>query len=85
MKIEYNVENVMGQTVIWYEENGRRFSFIEDEANPFYQAYLKRDKPQVEHLTEIIPVDVANLHLAEAPASIEATQPDEADLTEGQN
>jgi hypothetical protein len=46
MKKEYNVENVMGQNVIWYEENGRRFSFIEDEANPFYQAYLKRDEAE---------------------------------------
>ena len=46
MKKQYNVENVMGQNVIWYEENGRRISFIEDEANPFYQAYLKRDEAE---------------------------------------
>jgi len=46
MKKEYNVENVMGQNVIWYEEDGRRFSFIEDESNPFYQSYLKRDEAE---------------------------------------
>jgi hypothetical protein len=46
MKKQYNVENVMGQNVIWYEEDGRRISFIEDEANPFYQAYLKRDEAE---------------------------------------
>ena len=42
------------------------------EDNPEYQAWLN-------------PADVANLHLAEVPDTIEATQPDEADLTEGQN
>ena len=26
-----------------------------DEANSDYQAYLNKDKPQVEHLTEIVP------------------------------
>jgi hypothetical protein len=30
-----------------------------DEANSDYQAYLNKDKPQVEHLTEIIPADEA--------------------------
>jgi hypothetical protein len=28
-----------------------------DEANSDYQAYLKRNEPQVEHLTEIVPAD----------------------------
>lgn len=33
-------------------------SFIpKDLANSDYQAYLKRDEPQVEHLTEIVPGD----------------------------
>lgn len=54
MKKQYNIENVMGQEVIWYEENGVRVSFIADESNSDYQAYLKRDEPQVEHLTEIV-------------------------------
>jgi hypothetical protein len=36
----YNTENLMGQEVIWYEENGFRFSFVADPANPDYQAYL---------------------------------------------
>ena len=30
-----------------------------DESNSDYQAYLNKDKPQVEHLTEIIPADEA--------------------------
>jgi hypothetical protein len=33
----------------------------------------------------MLAADVANLHLAEVPATIESTQPDEADLTEGNN
>lgn len=40
MPREYNVEEIMSQTVIWYEENGNRVSFIEDPANSDYQAYL---------------------------------------------
>ena len=31
------------------------------EENPMYQAYLNKDKPQVEHLTEIIPADEAKI------------------------
>jgi hypothetical protein len=50
---QYNVEVFNGETVIWYEENGHRFSFTEDETNSDYQTYLKRDELQVEHLTEI--------------------------------
>jgi hypothetical protein len=53
----YNIDNSMGQEVIWYEEDGVRYSFIADPANSDYQAYLKRDEPQVEHLTEIVPGD----------------------------
>jgi hypothetical protein len=52
MKKEYNIEEVHGSTVIWYEENGVRYSFPADESNSDYQAYLKRDEPQVEHLTD---------------------------------
>ena len=37
---KYNVENVMGQEVVWYEEDGVRVSFITDPANSDYQAYL---------------------------------------------
>ena len=41
-----------GVTTIWYEENGARYSFTDqDPANSDYQAYLNPDK--VEHLTEI--------------------------------
>ena len=50
MKREYTVEE---NGVIWYEENGFRYSFMADPNNSDYQAYLKRDEPQVEHLTEI--------------------------------
>ena len=42
---KYNIDNSLGQEVIWYEENGFRYSFMADPANPDYQAYLK-------HLTE---------------------------------
>jgi uncharacterized membrane protein len=52
MKKQYTVEE---NGVIWYEENGFRVSFIPDPANSDYQAYLNKDKPQVEHLTESLP------------------------------
>ena len=38
--------------IIAYED-GVVFSIPKDEANADYQAYLDRDKPKVEHLTEI--------------------------------
>jgi hypothetical protein len=38
---KYNIDNSMGQEVIWYEEDGFRVSFMADPANPDYQAYLK--------------------------------------------
>jgi hypothetical protein len=41
MEKTYNVEEVMGQTVIWYEENGVRVSFTNDPSNSDYQAYLE--------------------------------------------
>ena len=46
MKKQYTVEQFNGQTVIWYEENGVRYSFTDDPANSDYQAYLDRDKPK---------------------------------------
>jgi hypothetical protein len=49
MKIEYTVED---NGIIWYEQDGVRYSFTADEANSYYQAYLNPDK--VEHLTEIV-------------------------------
>lgn len=51
MKKEYNIEEINGSTIIWYEENGVRYSFPADESNSDYQAYLN---PEVEHLTEIV-------------------------------
>jgi hypothetical protein len=44
----YNIDNSMGQEVIWYEKDGVRYSFITDPANSDYQRYLN---PEVEHLT----------------------------------
>ena len=38
MTREYTVEET---GVIWYEENGYRYSFMPDPANSDYQAYLK--------------------------------------------
>lgn len=38
---QYTVEEILGQKVIWYEENGVRYSFGEDLANSDYQEYLK--------------------------------------------
>jgi hypothetical protein len=40
-------------------ENGIILLIPKDEANSDYQAYLNKDKQQVEHLTEIIPADEA--------------------------
>ena len=53
MTKQYNVEDLNGETVIWYEENGVRYSFTADPANSDYQAYLNKDNP-VEHFTPIV-------------------------------
>jgi len=50
MTREYTVEET---GVIWYEENGVRYSFMPDPANSDYQAYLNKDKP-VEHFTPMV-------------------------------
>jgi hypothetical protein len=42
MKRIYTVED---NGLIWYEENGFKYSFVADEANSDYQAYLNRDNP----------------------------------------
>lgn len=61
MTRQYNeiIDTVTGEIIYWYEENGFRVSFPANPANSDYQAYLNKDKPQVEHLTEIIPTDEA--------------------------
>ena len=41
MTRKYNTEEIMGTTIIWYEEDGVRTSFKTDPANSDYQAYLK--------------------------------------------
>ena len=53
MTKQYTVEE---NGVIWYEENGVRYSFLADPANSDYQAYLNKDKP-VEHSTPIVSSD----------------------------
>jgi hypothetical protein len=40
MTKKYNIDESMGYSVIWYEENGTRVSFTLDESNPYYQEYL---------------------------------------------
>ncbi len=46
MKKQYTVEE---NGIIWYEENGFRYSFPQDPANPDYQAYLKwLENPEAE-------------------------------------
>ena len=55
MTREYKeVTNERGDVAITYEENGYFISFPKDETNADYQAYLKRDEPQVEHLTDAV-------------------------------
>ena len=47
MEIKYTIEN---NGVIWYEENGFRYSFMPDPANSDYQAYLASlEAPTVQH------------------------------------
>lgn len=40
MTIKYNED--LEKNIIWYEENGFRFSFTKDESNLDYQIYLKK-------------------------------------------
>jgi hypothetical protein len=59
MKPTYEViETPMGNTTInALFPDGRMLSIPTDPENPDYQAYLNKDKPQVEHLTEIVPAN----------------------------
>jgi uncharacterized iron-regulated protein len=43
MKRKYNqiIDEVSGQVVYWYLENGFKISFVADSANSDYQAYLE--------------------------------------------
>jgi len=56
MAITYNIQPASnyGPEIIWYEQDGFRVSFMKDEANPDYQAYLNKDKP-LEHFTPSLP------------------------------
>ena len=54
------LEGSLGQNIIQREDENGTIVFIPmDEGNSDYQAYLKRDEPQVEHLTEIPTPDEA--------------------------
>jgi azurin len=54
MKITYEeVTNVYGDEIVIKSDGDVKTVFIKDLANSDYQAYLNKDKPQVEHLTEI--------------------------------
>ncbi len=48
MTRKYNVitDELTGQEVIWYEENGVRVSFMADPANSDYQRYLNPEAEQ---------------------------------------
>ena len=54
MTREYTIEET---GIIWYEENGVRYSFPADPANSDYQAYLDRDKPKAALSTPIVSSD----------------------------
>jgi hypothetical protein len=55
MTRQYNVENIMGNEVIWYEENGMRYSFTADPANSDYQRYLLwLENPEAEQSTPMV-------------------------------
>jgi len=54
MKKQYNIEETAFGQVIWYEENGIRYSFTADPANSDYQRYLN---PEAEHFTPIVTAD----------------------------
>ena len=54
--VTYTKIKVLDADVIQRDNGDGTTSFIPvDEANSDYQAYLNKDKPQVEHLTESLP------------------------------
>ena len=47
MTIKYNTETTpAGQEIVWYEEEGVRYSFPTDPANSDYQRYLNPEAEQ---------------------------------------
>ena len=57
---EYTVtQNIFGQDIISYEENGVLYSFMKDPANSDYQAYLNKDK--AEQSTPMVTDEAATL------------------------
>ena len=59
MTRNYNevTDEITGKKVFWYEENGFRISFPEDEANSDYQAYLNKDKAALSTPIIASPID----------------------------
>jgi hypothetical protein len=57
MKPNYTVieHPFYGTSILAEYEDGRTLSIPCDPANSDYQAYLNKDKPQVEHLTDGLP------------------------------
>ena len=55
MAREYIVEQTPdGKEVISYTEGGLTFTFLADESNSDYQAYLDRDKPKAALSTPMV-------------------------------
>ena len=51
MTRQYNIDNSMGQEIIWYEEDGVRYSFTADPANSDYQRYLNPEEQSTPNLS----------------------------------
>jgi hypothetical protein len=64
------------------DENGAEWFIPKDESNSDYQRYLRwLENPEAEQSTPSVPTD----GYLTPPAIMESPQPDEADLTEGNN
>lgn len=53
------IKTDLGDCLLRHNEDGSVTAIPQDEANADYQAYLNKDKQQVEHLTEIPTPDEA--------------------------
>ena len=57
--MEYKEKTEVGgsKIIVRFNNDGSETWIPTDPANSDYQAYLNKDKPQVKHLTEIVPAD----------------------------
>ena len=57
--MEYKEKTEVGgsKIIVRFNNDGTETWIPTDPANSDYQAYLNKDKPQVKHLTEIVPAD----------------------------